>query len=63
MKIKYLVPLITWIVPTVVISIIMFKLDAPLTEAQNLGFIALLTSACITYVVGVKLVLKDKEQS
>jgi hypothetical protein len=60
MKFKYMLPLITWIVPTVVISIIMFKVDAPLTKAQSYGFIALLISACITYYVGVWQVLKDK---
>ncbi|HQV79212.1 MAG TPA: hypothetical protein PLJ42_11315 [Chitinophagales bacterium] len=61
MKIKYLLPLITWIVPTVIISAIMFKLDAPLTDTQFGGFVALLVSACITYVVGIKITLKDKE--
>lgn len=61
MKLKYLLPLITWIVPTVVISAIMFKLDAPLTDTQFGGFVALLVSACITYIVGIKMTLKDKE--
>jgi hypothetical protein len=60
MKLKYILPLIGWLVPTVIISVIMFKVDAPLTEAQLVGFIALLASACITYVVGIKVVLKDK---
>lgn len=61
MKIKYLIPLITWVVPTIVISLVMFKLDAPLTPTQNIGFAALLISACITYIVGVQLALKDKK--
>ena len=60
MKFKYILPLITWVVPTAVISAIMFKLDAPLTDTQFVGFIALLVSACITYVVGIRLVLKDR---
>ncbi|MEZ5007398.1 MAG: hypothetical protein R2753_04495 [Chitinophagales bacterium] len=60
MKIKYLLPLITWVIPTIIISLVMFKLDAPLTPTQNIGFAALLISACITYVVGVKIVMKDK---
>lgn len=60
MKFKYLAPIIGWVVPTIVISLIMFKLDAPLTPTQNIGFAALLISACITYVVGIQLVLKDK---
>lgn len=62
MKFKYLIPLLTWLIPTVVISLVMFKLDAPLTEAQNYGFIALLVSACITYYTGIKLTLNDKEK-
>ncbi len=61
MKFKHVVPLITWVVPTVVISSIMFKLDAPLTPTQNIGFIALIVSACITYFVGVKLAMKKED--
>jgi hypothetical protein len=60
MKFKYLIPLIGWIVPTVIISIIMFKVDAPLTQPQLIGFIALLASACATYYIGIRQVLKDK---
>jgi len=61
MKFKYILPLLGWLAPTVIISLIMFKYDAPLTEAQYIGFTALLVSACITYITGVKLVLKDKK--
>jgi hypothetical protein len=62
MKTKYFLPLIGWFVPTVIISLVMFKYDAPLTQSQYIGFTALLVSACLTYVAGVKVVLKDKEQ-
>lgn len=62
MKFKYILPLLGWLIPTVVISLVMFKLDAPLTETQNYGFIALLVSACLTYLTGVKLVLGDKDK-
>lgn len=61
MKLKYLLPLISWIVPTIIISLVMFKLDAPLTTTQNYGFTALLVSACITYIIGVKIALKDQD--
>lgn len=61
MKIKYLLPLLGWLIPTIVISLIMFKYDAPLTQSQYIGFTALLVSACITYIAGIKLVLKEKE--
>jgi hypothetical protein len=60
MKTKYLLPLIGWLVPTIIISLIMFKYDAPLTQSQYIGFSALLISACITYIAGIKLVLKEK---
>jgi hypothetical protein len=38
----------------------MFKNDAPLTQSQYIGFSALLISACITYIAGIKLVLNEK---
>jgi hypothetical protein len=60
MKIKYLLPLLGWLIPTIVISLIMFKYDAPLTQSQYIGFTALLISACITYIAGIKVVLKEK---
>jgi hypothetical protein len=60
MKFRYFLPLIGWLVPTVIISVILFKVDAPLTPSQLVGFIALLVSACVTYAVGVRMVLKDK---
>jgi len=60
MKINYFIPLATWLIPTVVISVIMFKVDAPLTQPQLIGFIALLISACVTYAIGIRQVLKDK---
>lgn len=54
--------MITWVIPTILISLIMFKVDAPLTQAQNVGFVALLISACVTYIVGIQLALKDKSK-
>lgn len=60
MKFKFLLPLIGWLVPTIIISLIMFKYDAPLTQAQYIGFTALLVSACVTYYIGIRQVLKGK---
>lgn len=60
MKFKYVLPLLAWIIPTVIISLIMFKFDAPLTNSQYIGFTALLISACLTYLTGIKIVQKDK---
>ena len=60
MKFKYVLPLLAWIIPTVIISLVMFKYDAPLTNSQYIGFTALLISACLTYLTGIKIVQKDK---
>ncbi len=60
MKFKYILPLLIWLIPTIIISLIMFKYDAPLTNAQYIGFAALLISACLTYITGIRLVEKDK---
>lgn len=60
MKIKFIIPLLAWLIPTIITSIILFKVDAPLTKMQFSGFVTLLISACITYIVGIKLVLKEK---
>jgi hypothetical protein len=57
---SYFMPLIGWLIPTIVISLIMFELDAPLTPSQNIGFVALLISSCVTYYVGIRMVLKNK---
>lgn len=61
MKFKYLIPLFVWLLPTVIISLLLFKYDAPLTQTQNIGFTALLISACATYITGILLVQKDKQ--
>jgi hypothetical protein len=60
MKFKYLLPLLGWLIPTVIISLVMFRFDAPLTTSQYIGFTALLISACVTYLTGIRLVQKDK---
>jgi hypothetical protein len=60
MKFKYLLPLLAWLIPTVIISLVMFKYDAPLTNSQYIGFTALLISACLTYITGIRIVQKDK---
>lgn len=61
MKWKLILPLLTWLIPTIIISLVMFRLDAPLTQTQNYGFAALLISACITYLIGIKTALKKED--
>jgi hypothetical protein len=60
MKFKYFIPLLTWLIPTIIISIVMFQTE-PLTKIQYYGFTALIISSCLTYFTGLKLALKDKE--
>ncbi len=60
MKFKYWLPFITWVVPTIIITIILGMVDAPLTQAQTIGFTALVLSAGITYYLGIRQALKDK---
>jgi len=60
MKFKYVLPLLAWLIPTIIISLVMFKYDAPLTKSQYIGFTALLISACLTYLTGIRVVQKDK---
>lgn len=60
MKLKYFFPFITWIIPTIIITVVMSKLDTPLTTAQSYGMAALLISVSVTYYIGVRIAVKDK---
>jgi hypothetical protein len=59
MKLKYFYPLFLLIIPAIVISTIMFMLDAPPPPIQLAGFYVLLFFTCITYWVGIWSVMKD----
>ncbi len=59
MKFKYFIPLLTFIIPTVIISAILFIVTEPPPPIQLAGFVILLIAACGTYVMGVRGVLKD----
>ena len=58
LKLKYIVPLIIFLIPTIVISIFLFIF----TQADIvtiIGFIVLLIAACGTYFLGLKSVYDD----
>jgi hypothetical protein len=60
MKFKYHVPLIGFLVPTFVISTLMFVYKECPPMDQLIGFYACVTGAIITYYVGIHTVLNDK---
>jgi|GEM_PF-2462203 len=59
MKFKYFIPLISFMIPTIVISTILFVIDAPPPPVQLGGFIVLLIAVCGTYYLGLKKVFDD----
>jgi hypothetical protein len=58
MKFKFFVPLIGFIVPTILITLILFTLEPP-HISQRIGFIFLVLGACGSYYLGIKSVLAD----
>ncbi len=63
MKFKFFVPLITFIIPTIVITTILFMVTEPPPPIQLVGLVILLISACATYVMGINTVVKDQKES
>jgi hypothetical protein len=61
MKIKYFIPLVLFIVPTVIISAIMWPSAAMQVELIG-GFLIMILSMVMTYFYGIRAVLKDTHQ-
>jgi hypothetical protein len=64
MKTRYYVPLVGFVVPTVVIGygfVIPRSCIAGVNEL-TIGFATTILGACITYVAGIRTVLKDRQQ-
>ncbi|MGD0280197.1 MAG: hypothetical protein ABSC11_12930 [Smithella sp.] len=59
MKLKFFYPLFLLIIPTVVISTIMFMIQDPPPPIQLVGFYILLLCTCVTYWLGIRSVIKD----
>jgi hypothetical protein len=61
MKLRYLVPLIVFVVPTVVIGYGFVIPNSPIAGLNQLtvGFGTTVVGACLTYLAGIQMVIKD----
>ncbi len=61
MKFKYTVPLLAFVVPTLVIGYGVIIPNSPIAGLNQLtvGFGATVLGACLTYFAGIHLVMKD----
>jgi hypothetical protein len=61
MKLRYLVPLIVFVVPTVVIGYGFVIPNSPIAGLNELtiGFGTIVLGACLTYLAGMQIVIKD----
>jgi hypothetical protein len=61
MKLRYLVPLIVFAVPTVVIGYGFVIPNSPIAGLNELtiGFGTTVLGACLTYLAGIQMVIKD----
>ena len=64
MKLRYLVPLATFAVPTVVIGygVVIPRSCIAGVNDLTLGFAASIVGACVTYIVGLRAVLRDQRR-
>jgi len=62
MKIKYFAPLILFMIPTIIVSALMWP-PAALQPGPVGGFIVMLISVIMTYIYGLQSVLKDTRQA
>lgn len=58
LKRKHFQPLILFVVPTIIITIVLFILEPP-SPTMLVGFIILLIAASATYYMGIRGVAKD----
>ena len=61
MKLKFFVPLIGFVVPTLIITAVLFYLEPP-HISQKIGFGILMIAVCGTYYMGIKGVLDDMKK-
>jgi hypothetical protein len=61
MKLRYLVPLIVFVVPTVVIGYGFVIPNSPIAGLNELtiGFGTIVLGACLTYLAGMQIVIND----
>ena len=65
MKLKYLYPLIGFVVPTVVVGYGYVIPNSPIAgwNESTIGFAGSIVGACVTYVTGILIVLRDTKTS
>lgn len=61
MKIKYFTPLVFFVVPTIICSVIMWP-RAAMTVSLIGGFSIMILSMIMTYISGLRMVIKDHSQ-
>ena len=54
-------PLITFVVPSIIISVLLFTLTELVLWAMIVGFVVLLIMASFSYYMGIKGVLKEQD--
>ena len=61
MKFKYIVPLLAFVIPTLVIGFGFVIPNSPIAGFNELtvGFATTVLGACLTYVAGIQLVMRD----
>jgi hypothetical protein len=64
MKLRHLVPLATFVVPTVVIGygVVIPRSCIAGVNDLTLGFAASIVGACVTYIVGLRTALRDQRR-
>jgi hypothetical protein len=64
MKLRHLVPLATFVVPTLVIGygVVIPRSCIAGVNDLTLGFAASIVGACVTYIIGLRAVLRDQRQ-
>ena len=58
---KQFMPLITFVVPSIIISVLLFTLTELVLWAMIVGFVVLLIMASFSYYMGIKGVLKEQD--
>lgn len=61
MKLKYHLPILAFIIPTMIISTLMFVYKECPPVDQLIGFYFCVISATVTYYIGIKAVMNDKK--
>lgn len=63
MKMRYLGPLLGFVVPTLVIGFVWVIPGSPIEgwNEYTVGFVATVAGACVTYVTGLLMVIRDRD--